>query len=170
MFESYENWPSYRPLRDALQTQWPAIRAEALSLLEVKGAYVAWPERGIYRGQWDVFGLRWQGAWLPSQTLAPHTSACLKPFEALLVNAGFSVMLPATHITPHHGYTHQVMRTHLGLVVPNAASGQVALRVGRETRAWQEGEWLLFDDTQEHEAWNQSAQVRIVLLMDLRKS
>ena len=60
MFESYEKWPTYLPLRDGLQAHWQAMRQEALSLIQVKGAYVAWPERGIYRGQWDVFGLRWQ--------------------------------------------------------------------------------------------------------------
>lgn len=169
MFESYEHWPTFLPIRDALQAHWPEMRAEALSLLEVKGAYVAWPEQGIYRGQWDVFGLRWQDAWLPSQALAPRTAACLKPYESWVVNAGFSVMRPSTHITPHHGYTHQVLRTHLGLVVPTVSAGRVALRVGREIRPWQEGQWLLFDDTREHEAWNQSTELRIVLLMDLRK-
>lgn len=169
MFENYENWPGYIPLRDAVQPHWPAMRDEALALLKVTGAYVSWPERGIYRGQWDVFGLRWQNAWLPTQQLAPRTFSCLKPYESLLVNAGFSVMLPLTHIKPHQGYSHQVLRTHLGLVVPPGPAGQVALRVGQEVRAWREGEWLLFDDTREHEAWNRSDQLRIVLLMDLRR-
>ena len=77
MFETYEKWPCYLPLRDALQPHWQAIRAEALALLERKGAYVAWPERGIYRGQWDVFGLRWQDTWLPSSALLrAHPPAC----------------------------------------------------------------------------------------------
>ena len=130
---------------------------------------MAWPERGIYRGQWDVFGLRWQGQWLPSTALAPQTAAFLATYEPLLVNAGFSVMLPFTKITPHRGYTHHVLRTHLGLVVPGVPAGQLALRVGREVRGWEEGGWLLFDDTREHEAWNQSDQLRIVLLIDLRR-
>lgn len=169
MFETYEKWPNYLSLRDALQPHWQAIRAEALSLLNVKGAFVAWPERGIYRGQWDVFGLRWQNAWLPSSALAPRTSACLLPYESLVVNAGFSVMLQHTKITPHRGYTQRVLRTHLGLVVPAVPSTQLALRVGREVRGWQEGGWLLFDDTLEHEAWNHSDCLRIVLLMDLRR-
>ena len=169
MFESYEKWPTYLPLRDGLQAHWQAMRQEALSLIQVKGAYVAWPERGIYRGQWDVFGLRWQDQWLPSRALAPQTAALLTPFESLVVNAGFSVMLPFTKITPHRGYTHQVLRTHLGLVVPAVPQAQLALRVGREVRTWEEGGWLLFDDTREHEAWNQSDQLRIVLLMDLRR-
>ena len=167
MFESYDHWPQYQPLRDALQPHWQAIRQETLALLQVQGAYTAWPERGIYRGQWDVFGLRWQNQWLPSCVQAPLTSAWLRPFEPMLVNAGFSLMLPRTHITPHHGYTQTVLRTHLGLVVPRASIDRLALRVGREVCTWQEGAWLLFDDTQEHEAWNQTDQLRIVLLMDL---
>jgi aspartyl/asparaginyl beta-hydroxylase (cupin superfamily) len=38
--------------------------------------------------------------------------------------------------------------------------------VGRTTRAWREGRCLIFDDTVEHEAWNESAAVRAVLLLD----
>lgn len=167
MFESYENFPGYLPLRDSLQQHWRTIAQEAQALLQVQGAYAAWPERGIYHGQWDVFGIRWQNQWLPSAAQAPHTTALLQPFENLLVNAGFSLMLPRTHITPHHGYTQQVLRTHLGLVVPPVTHDRLALRVGQAVRTWHEGSWLLFDDTLEHEAWNQSDQLRIVLLMDL---
>lgn len=52
---------------------------------------------------------------------------------------------------------------HLPLIVP----GQCALRVGNETRAWREGELLIFDDSIEHEAWNSSQEPRIVLILDV---
>jgi aspartyl/asparaginyl beta-hydroxylase (cupin superfamily) len=51
----------------------------------------------------------------------------------------------------------------LPLIVPPGC----ALRVGNETRAWREGELVVFDDTIEHEAWNKSAEVRVVLLFDI---
>jgi aspartyl/asparaginyl beta-hydroxylase (cupin superfamily) len=51
----------------------------------------------------------------------------------------------------------------LPLIVPEGCG----LRVGNETRAWREGEALIFDDSIEHEAWNTSDRVRVVLLFDI---
>jgi aspartyl/asparaginyl beta-hydroxylase (cupin superfamily) len=39
--------------------------------------------------------------------------------------------------------------------------------VGGETRQWEEGKAFAFDDTIEHEAWNNSAATRIVLIFDV---
>ena len=41
------------------------------------------------------------------------------------------------------------------------------MRVGNETRPWREGELVIFDDTMEHEAWNRSQELRVVLLFDI---
>ena len=40
-------------------------------------------------------------------------------------------------------------------------------RVGGETREWHEGEAFVFDDTIEHEAWNDSDHLRAVLIFDV---
>lgn len=170
MFDSFEKHQAYIPLHDSLRQHWRSIREEALELVAQPGAFSAWQERNIYLGQWDVFGLRWQGQWLSTASKAPMTSSLLRPFEGMLANAGFSLMQPRTHITPHRGYTSQVLRAHLGLVVPSGVDDLLALRVGDEVRTWTEGQWLLFDDTLEHEAWNKSDQMRIVLLIDLHRA
>ena len=52
---------------------------------------------------------------------------------------------------------------HLPLVVPP----HCGFRVGNEVRAWEVGKLLIFDDTIEHEAWNNSAEDRIVLIFDI---
>lgn len=39
-------------------------------------------------------------------------------------------------------------------------------RVSAETRAWEPGRAFVFDDTIEHEAWNDSDQPRAVLILD----
>ena len=39
--------------------------------------------------------------------------------------------------------------------------------MGSEIRAWREGEALIFDDSMEHEAWNESGELRVVLLFDI---
>jgi hypothetical protein len=40
-------------------------------------------------------------------------------------------------------------------------------RVGQSTREWCPGEAFVFDDTIEHEAWNDSDRLRVVLIVDL---
>jgi beta-hydroxylase len=79
-----------------------------------------------------------------------------------LVNASFSLLQPGTHLYPHRGERVGVLRCHLPLVVPD---GDVGLRIGDETRSWQPGRCLIFDDTFEHEAWNHGAGDRVVLLV-----
>lgn len=74
----------------------------------------------------------------------------------------FSVLRPGTHILPHRGVTNTRLVTHLPLMVPP----DCALRVGGETHVWEEGRCVTFDDTFEHEAWNNSDQTRVVLIMD----
>jgi aspartate beta-hydroxylase len=74
----------------------------------------------------------------------------------------FSVLAPGTHILPHHGVTNARVVTHLPLIVPE----DCVLCVGGEEHAWQEGCCITFDDTFEHEAWNRSAQTRVVLILD----
>ncbi len=56
------------------------------------------------------------------------------------------------------------MRCHLGIHIP---TGDCALRVGDETRSWQEGKCLVFDDSLEHESWNHTREHRIMLIVDL---
>jgi beta-hydroxylase len=60
-----------------------------------------------------------------------------------------------------------VLRFHLGLVVPDAPVEQVGIRVGGETAGWSEGASLVFDDTYQHEAWNETDETRVVLFVDV---
>jgi aspartyl/asparaginyl beta-hydroxylase (cupin superfamily) len=53
--------------------------------------------------------------------------------------------------------------THLPLVVPPGCG----FRVGNDVRAWAEGQAWVFDDTIEHEAWNDSEQLRAILMFDI---
>ena len=52
---------------------------------------------------------------------------------------------------------------HLPLIVPDGCW----LRVGNETRQWEQGKLLIFDDSIEHEARNPSGEMRIILLFDI---
>ncbi len=75
----------------------------------------------------------------------------------------FSILRPKTHIPPHTGFSNFRLICHLPLVVPP----NCLFRVGNEVRSWQVGETLIFDDTIEHEAWNNSDQIRTVLIFDV---
>ena len=67
-----------------------------------------------------------------------------------------------SHIPPHTGVTNSRLIVHLPLVVPP----QCRFRVGSDTREWREGQAWVFDDTIEHEAWNDSEVPRAILIFD----
>ena len=77
--------------------------------------------------------------------------------------AVFSVLQPKTRIPPHTGVSNTRLVAHLPLIVPDGCG----FRVGSETRAWREGEAWVFDDTIEHEAWNQGDRPRTILICDV---
>jgi aspartyl/asparaginyl beta-hydroxylase (cupin superfamily) len=112
---------------------------------------------------WKVFTFKFFGIRHPL-----NCSLCPKTYEILskipeLISADFSYLPAKTKIKPHKGFTKMVLRAHLGLVIPN----DCALRVGEETKTWQPGKMLIFDDSFEHEAWNDSNEDRFILMLDI---
>jgi aspartyl/asparaginyl beta-hydroxylase (cupin superfamily) len=77
--------------------------------------------------------------------------------------AMYSALAPATRIPPHTGVANFRLVVHLPLVVPPGCR----FRVGGEIREWHVGEGWVFDDTIEHEAWNDSDQPRYILICDV---
>ena len=75
----------------------------------------------------------------------------------------FSLLKPGAHIPPHNGLVNTRLICHLPLIVP----GKSRFRVGNEIREWVEGRAWLFDDTIEHEAWNDCDRTRVILLFDV---
>jgi aspartyl/asparaginyl beta-hydroxylase (cupin superfamily) len=77
----------------------------------------------------------------------------------------FSLLRPNTRIPAHSGVHNTRLTCHLPLIVPPGCG----FRVGNEVREWQEGKLLVFDDTIEHEAWNESGEDRVVLIFDIAR-
>jgi tetratricopeptide (TPR) repeat protein len=75
----------------------------------------------------------------------------------------FSMLRPGAHIQPHNGMINTRLICHLPLIVPPGC----AIRVGNETRSWDPGRLLMFDDSIEHEAWNRGGAIRIILLFEV---
>lgn len=97
----------------------------------------------------------------------PETWRILQKIPGLK-SAMFSIFEPGKHLPPHRGPYNGVLRFHLGLIVPDAPD-RVGIRVHDRVCHWREGEALIFDDAYEHEAWNHSDGVRVVLFVDFEK-
>jgi aspartyl/asparaginyl beta-hydroxylase (cupin superfamily) len=169
------------PWMDALEAAAPAIRAELRDLLD-KGddgfaPYVQYPS-GYPDSKWSELdhSERWSAyfLWRHGKRIDAHCARCPKTAAAveklpLADHAGraptvfFSLLHPKTRIPPHTGVTNARTIVHLGLIVPE----KCGFRVGGETREWHEGQAFAFDDTIEHEAWNDSDQLRAVLILDV---
>ena len=78
-------------------------------------------------------------------------------------NVVFSVLSPNTRIPPHTGSTNARLILHLPLILPP----KCGFRVGNESREWRMGEAWVFDDSIEHEAWNDSSEPRVILIFDV---
>ena len=98
----------------------------------------------------------------------PATAAALEKVPLLDLpgkgpTAMFSILAPRTRIPPHTGSNNVRTTVHLPLVVPEGCG----FRVGAETRAWRVGTAWAFDDTIEHEAWNDSDEPRAIFILDV---
>lgn len=94
----------------------------------------------------------------------PHTMQALHQIPGM-VTAFYSILEPNTQLIPHRGTYKGVLRYHLALKVPADVTG-CALKIGEETRHWQTGKSLVFDDSYLHEAWNNTEEIRVVLFVD----
>lgn len=97
----------------------------------------------------------------------PHTHNALKDIPGM-VTAFYSILESQTKLTPHRGTYAGVLRYHLALIVPKNEKGCL-LCIGDETRHWQAGKSLIFDDTLEHFAQNNTDEIRVVLFVDFKR-
>lgn len=116
--------------------------------------------------KWKTLSLKWWGLELyQNQKHFPKTTAFINSIPNL-VSASFNLLEPHSRIYPHCGDTNGIYRCHLGLIIPTGLP-TCGFRVVDEKREWKEGEWLLFIDAKEHEAWNDSDQNRFILVIDI---
>lgn len=85
------------------------------------------------------------------------------PWIASSPTVMFSLLRAGARIAPHTGTHNTRLVCHLPLIVPAGC----LYRVGNEIREWEEGKILIFDDTIEHEAWNDGSEDRVVLIFDI---
>jgi aspartyl/asparaginyl beta-hydroxylase (cupin superfamily) len=139
--------------------------------------YIAYP-RGVPLDQWAELNhsRRWSVfyLWRNGKPVAEHLRRCPRTAKLLeglplLDIAGyapavfFSILDAKSHIPAHTGVTNTRVIVHLPLIVPPSCR----FRVGSTTREWRPGEAWVFDDTIEHEAWNDSDVPRAILILDV---
>lgn len=92
--------------------------------------------------------------------LCPVTTSVLDSIPRLeYTMAMFSALNPKASLPPHTGPFNGVLRVHLPLIVPRDCT----VTCGGETRAWEEGKVMVFDDSYVHSVRNDSDSVRVVL-------
>ena len=165
-----------------IEAQTGAIRAELLAVLADDAAFKPYIEGDNHGPARDYQGLLDNPAWgafyfwrdgkpvTANLARCPATAAALDLVPRPQIagrspTAMFSLLRPHTRIPAHHGMLNARLIAHLPLIVPEGC----AMRVGSETRTWREGALTLFDDSVEHEAWNDSDGTRVVLLFDLAR-
>jgi len=94
----------------------------------------------------------------------PETARVLQKIPGIRQSM-FSILAPRKHIPPHRGPYKGLLRYHLGLMIPGPAEG-CRIRVGNDVRSWKEGKSMIFDDSNEHEVWNDTDSYRVVLFVD----
>jgi aspartate beta-hydroxylase len=150
----------------ALEENFEAIRDEALGI--DRRAFHRETDSIRRDGSWDVFFLYELGLKREENcALCPVTTRIVEEQPTMRTLTGliyFSRMSPGAHVRPHRGITNLRVRCHLGIRIP---AGDCSMRVGTETRQWQQGRAIVFDDYYEHEVWNRTAEERIVLIVDL---
>jgi aspartyl/asparaginyl beta-hydroxylase (cupin superfamily) len=157
-----------------LEANWPVIRAELdgvlldhchlpnLQDISVEQRHIStddgWKSFFLYG-----YGYRSHG----NCERCPETARLIEAVPGMST-AFFSILAPGKHLPAHRGPYKGVLRYHLALMVPEPRE-KCRIRVGEGSASWQEGKSMMFDDTYEHEVWNETDGMRVVLFLDVAR-
>jgi aspartyl/asparaginyl beta-hydroxylase (cupin superfamily) len=169
------------PWLEELESRTGAVREELLKVMQGEDSFSPYLQSdpdavnfndtsNLDSADWGAFYLYQEGRLVEGNaarcpaTLDAMQLAPLPFVEGSTPHALYSRLAGSTRIPPHCGLINTRLICHLPLLVPENCGG---LRVGSETQYWREGEAYVFDDSIEHEAWNDSDRDRVVLLFDI---
>lgn len=169
------------PWLETLEAGTDLIRSELEGLLAADAGrfapYIAYPPEAPVN-QWEKLNhsTDWTAVFLwkdgekqtEACTRCPGTTALLEGLpmasqDGFAPTVTFSALKPHTHIPAHTGSANVRLLCHLPLILP----GPARFRVGNTTRDWEMGQAWVFDDTIEHEAWNDADEMRVILIFDV---
>lgn len=157
-----------------IEKEWPRIRAELDQVMKFRDQIPSFHEILKEAGtitndaNWKTFFLAGIG-----MDCAENARRCPETMRLLgripgMKTAFFSILSPHKHIPAHRGAYNGVLRYHLALQVPEPGE-KCRIRIGNDYRHWTEGKTLLFDDTYNHEVWNDTDGYRVVLFVDFAR-
>ncbi|GMH69964.1 hypothetical protein TrVE_jg2339 [Triparma verrucosa] len=118
------------------------------------------------KGSWNVFYLSLGSVmdFSSNRSLCPKTCEILESIPGIYGHSFFSCLAPNSHITKHNGPTNKKLRCFFPLICQDNAR----LRVGSvENVPLKKGKVLIWDDSFEHESWNDDDSSRITLIFDV---
>ena len=132
---------------------------------------------------WRLFGLILNKNILPNAKYCPNTLKILNKYSDKILNAGFSLLEAGSYIGSHKDYNNKFYRLHIPLIIPKnnnkiknsfisiekSNDNLCVLQVENDFRVWKDDEYFIFDDTCQHNAWNNTTENRIILMVDLLK-
>ena len=159
---------------EPFKNHWREIQQEGLAVFEHRDAIPPLREispdhrRLMKNDSWRSFFLIGYGHHKAGNLArAPRTAELIKAVPGLN-SAFFSILAPGAVIVPHRGVTKAFVTGHLGLSVPRDRE-KCWMQVDDQRLHWDEGEWIIFDDTYEHEVRNDTNETRIVLLCQVER-
>jgi len=167
---------TYPPFR-GLDAAYPEVRAELQALLDDRTEIPRYHDLDRMQNyisntvatdkDWKVYYLYAMGE-KPAANRArcPRTAAALDRIPDLF-QAFFSILDGGKSVPAHYGPYRGYIRYHLGLIVP--AENPPSIRVKDQHYTWKEGESVLFDDSWNHEVYNEAKDRRVVLIVDVRR-
>jgi beta-hydroxylase len=155
-----------------LEANWKAIRAELDAVLAYRAELPNFQDISTDQYQltdddrWKTFFFYGYGFRSDANCArCPETTRLIEAIPGM-ETAMFSILAPGKRIPPHDGPYKGVLRYHLGLIVPEDAEA-CRIRVGEDIRHWEAGKSMIFDDTFNHEVWNDTDETRVVLFVDV---
>ena len=128
----------------------------------------------LHLGNWD-----WHSSYVFNGEVKPKFESLFRILLAIiLLDLSFfdSAWEELYYETTYPGSMNLRFRIHLPLIVPldtkpdafsKHPKTKCGLRVGDQIRTWKEGKAVVLDDSYEHEVWNETKDVRVLLLLDI---
>jgi aspartyl/asparaginyl beta-hydroxylase (cupin superfamily) len=156
-----------------LEQNFDAVKRELVPLLRQRDEMPCYhqidPNQNYISGstsaRWNVFMLCFLG-----QNFADNRAKCPRTCEILdripnLFQSFVSILEPGKSVPAHAGPYLGYLRYHLGVKVPEI--NPPYMRIRDKKHVWQEGISILFDDSWDHEVYNESEGDRVVLIVDI---
>ena len=167
------------PASERFLAAWQPIRDEALRIAEtlstVPRFHELMPQQAAISANdnrdWRMFVVKAYGVVVPNNAARCPVLAGLVASVPDVLSATLSFLAPHKHVPEHRGPFRGVIRYYLGLSVPLATDGLPGTVLAIDGRQYRigSGQGLLWDDTFVHEVRNDTEEVRIALLLDVRR-